>query len=291
MGGASQATMQNPEHRGRTSSTDREDLELDLLCEGIFRFYGFDFRQYARASLKRRVKNLMQLENLTTVSELQNKVLHDSQVMERFLLNLSINVTAMFRDPFMYSAFRDKVVPVLKTYPSLRIWHAGCATGEEVYSMAILLEEEGLLDRTKIYATDINEVVLRKARSGIISLELMKEYSSNYIKAGGKRAFSEYYSAQYDHAILRSNLGERIVFSRHNLVTDQSFNEFNVIFCRNVLIYFNETLQNRVHELIQASLCRFGIFVLGTKESVQYTPQEPHYKVLDQNQRIYQRCT
>ncbi|WDE09703.1 CheR family methyltransferase [Thalassomonas haliotis] len=269
----------------------REEIEVDLLCEGIFRHYGFDFRQYARGSLKRRIKNLMDLEGLATISALQELVLHDKQMMERFILNLSINVTAMFRDPGMFAAFRKEVVPLLKTYPSIRIWHAGCASGEEAFSMAILLEEEGLLGKSKIYATDINEVMIKKAKTGIFPMEVVPEYTGNYQKAGGSQSFSHYYTAKYDYARLRPELLKHIVFSKHNLVTDHSFNEFNVIFCRNVMIYFNSQLQSQVHQLMYDSLYRFGILVLGTKESVQFTGQQASYKELDHTFRIYQRCS
>jgi chemotaxis protein methyltransferase CheR len=275
----------------QVNSSALEEIEIDLLCEGVFQHYGFDFRQYARASLKRRVMHLMSLENLTTISALQDKVLHDPRLMERFLLNLSINVTSMFRDPDMYRTFREKVVPILKTYPSIRIWHAGCSTGEEVYSMAILLEEEGLAEKTKIYATDINEVVIKKAKAGIFSMDVMQEYTNNYQKSGGKRAFSEYYSAKFNHAIISPKIRERIIFSKHNLVTDGSFNEFNVILCRNVMIYFNEQLQSRVHDLIYGSLCRFGVLVLGSKESMQFTPHQLQYKDIDSSNKIYQRTS
>lgn len=267
----------------------RESVEIDLLCEAIFRFYGFDFRQYSRASLRRRIRNLLELEGLATVSGLQERVLHDRLVMERFLLNLSINVTAMFRDPTMFRILREKVVPLLNTYPSVRIWHAGCASGEEAYSMSILLEEEGLAEHSKIYATDFNEAIIKKAKAGILPLNEMQSYTSNYQKAGGKRSFSEYYSARYNNAMLAPRLREPIVFSRHNLATDSSFNEFNIIFCRNVMIYFNNDLRNHVLELLHNSLCRFGILVLGTKESLQFTPFEQYYKVLDGPSRIYQR--
>lgn len=266
-----------------------QDMELDLLCDGIFHHYGFDFREYSRSSLRRRVNKLMRLEHVQSISALQEKVLHQPNMMERFLLNLSINVTAMFRDPEVYRTFREKVIPILRTYPFLRIWHAGCSTGEEVYSMAILLHEEGLAEKTKIYATDMNEVVLRKAKAGIFPQESMREYTRNYLKAGGTRSFSEYYTAKYDHAIFRPELRKNMVFSRHNLATDQSFNEFNVILCRNVMIYFNDALQNRVHDLFYDSLCRLGILVLGAKESIQYTPMAEKYEMLDRPQKIYRR--
>lgn len=268
-----------------------EDVEVDLLCEGIFRYYGFDFRQYARSSLKRRIKNLIDLESLPSISALQERVLHDRPMMERFLLNLSINVTSMFRDPAMYLAVRKKVVPLLQTYPSLRVWHAGCSSGEEPYSMSILLEEEEVSKNTKIYATDFNEAIIKKAKAGIIPLDVMREYTEHYQKAGGKRAFSEYYTANHNHAILSPNIRQSITYSRHNLAIDSSFNEFNLIVCRNVMIYFNEELRDRVLMLLHNSLCRFGILILGNKESLQFTPLEKHYKELDAQQRIYQRIS
>lgn len=266
-----------------------EDIEIQLLLEGVFLYYGFDFRNYAMASLKRRIWNTIRAENLTSVSALQERVLHDPACMERFLLGLSVNVTSMFRDPSFYIAFRSKVVPLLRTYPFIRIWHAGCSTGEEVYSMAIVLLEEGLYHRCRIYATDMNEVVLRKAKAGIFSLNLMQDYTQYYVRAGGKRAFSEYYTAAYEGAIFRSSLKEHVVFSPHNLATDASFNEFNVILCRNVLIYFNQTLQKRVHQLLYESLGMFGILGLGRQETIFTTPYEQHYEELEGQEKIYRR--
>src|SRR5215210_3612298 len=218
-------------------SSDLERLEIELLLEGVYRHYGFDFRSYAYASIRRRLWKRVEGEGLSTVSELQARILHDPDAMERLLLDLSVNVTAMFRDPTFYKEFRDRVVPLLRTYPFIRIWHAGCSTGEEVFSMAILLEEEGLYDRSRIYATDINEVVLQKAKSGIFPIERMQEYTENYIRAGGTHSFSDYYTAKYDGALFDQSLTKNVVFSQHNLVTDRSFSEFNVILCRNVLIY------------------------------------------------------
>jgi chemotaxis protein methyltransferase CheR len=220
-----------------------EKIEIELLLEGVYRNYGFDFRSYAYASIRRRLWKRIEAEGLTTISALQARVLHEPQLMEKLLLDLSINVTAMFRDPSFYHAFRQHVVPLLRTYPFIRLWHAGCATGEEVYSMAILLQEEGLYERARIYATDINEVVLQRAKEGIFPLERMQEYTENYIAAGGKRAFSDYYHAKYGGALFDESLTKNVVFSLHNLVTDHSFAEFNVILCRNVLIYFDNTLQ------------------------------------------------
>jgi chemotaxis protein methyltransferase CheR len=268
-----------------------EDVEIQLLLEGIYRYYGFDFRNYALASLKRRIWNTVKTEGLTTISGLQEKVLHEPECLERLLLNLSINVTAMFRDPSFFLTFRKKVIPILRTYPFIRIWHAGCSTGEEVYSMAILLKEEGLYHRSRLYATDINETVLRKAKSGIFPLAMMQEYTQNYIQAGGKKSFSEYYTAAYGNAIFSSELKENIIFSLHNLATDNSFNEFHVIFCRNVLIYFNKILQHRVHKLFYESLIRFGILGLGRQESIRFTPHEQDYEQLVSSEKIYRRVS
>ncbi len=266
-----------------------ETIEIQLLLEGLYRYYGFDFRDYAFASLKRRIWNTIRAEGLTSVSGLQEKVLHDPACLERFLLGLSVHVTAMFRDPTFYLAFRDKVVPLLRTYPFIRIWHGGCSTGEEVYSMAILLQEEGLYHRCRLYATDMNEMVLRQAKDGIFQLNLMQEYTQNYILAGGKKSFSEYYTAAYDHAIFRSNLKENMIFSQHNLATDGSFNEFHVILCRNVMIYFNQSLQQRVHNLLYESLSPFGVLGLGRQETLRFTPHEQDYEVLEKREKLYRR--
>ncbi len=269
--------------------SDLERLEIELLLEAVFRHYGFDFRSYAYASLRRRVQKRVQAEGLTTVSRLQDRVLHDAAVMERLLLDLSVNVSAMFRDPNFYKVFREKAVPLLKTYPYIRLWHAGCSTGEEVYSMAILLEEEGLYDRARIYATDINELVIQKAKAGIYPLDKMQEYTQNYLRAGGTRAFSEYYTAMYDGALFKPSLMRNVVFAQHNLVTDRSFSEFNVILCRNVMIYFDKTLQDRVHELFYESLVNFGILALGNKESLKFAKHESSYVALDAKEKIYRR--
>jgi chemotaxis protein methyltransferase CheR len=267
-----------------------ERVEVQVLLEAMFRHYGFDFRSYAFSSLKRRLWKRIGQEGLQTISQLQDRVLHDAGAMERLLLDLSINVTAMFRDPGFYAAFRAQVVPLLRTYPFLRIWHAGCSTGEEVFSMAILLQEEGLYDRARIYATDINEVVLQGARAGIFPLEKMKEYTENYLKAGGTRSFSEYYTAMYDGALFNSSLTKNVVFSQHNLVTDGSFAEFHVILCRNVMIYFDRELQNRVHDLFYASLVPLGILCLGNKETIRFTRYEDRYEALNLKEKVYRRA-
>jgi chemotaxis protein methyltransferase CheR len=268
---------------------DLEDIELSLLLEGIFRQYGFDFREYAPASLRRRVWRRAHAEGLSTISALQDRLLHDPACMERLLLDLSINVTAMFRNPGFYTAFRRKVVPMLRTYPFTRIWIAGCSTGEEVYSLAILLQEEDLYDRTRLYATDINEAVLERARGGVFPLDKMREYTQNYINAGGSRAFSEYYLAKYDGAQFQRTLVDNVVFAQHNLVSDRSFNEFNVIVCRNVMIYFDRSLQERVHRLFYDSLVTFGVLGLGQRESIRQSPYEDRYEELEPTEKLYRK--
>jgi chemotaxis protein methyltransferase CheR len=281
------------EHPHQPANSERrlelEQIELQLLLEGVFRHYGFDFREYAPASLKRRVWRRVHAEGETTISGLLERVLHDSGSMERLLLDLSINVTAMFRDPAFYLAFREKVAPVLRTYPFTRIWVAGCSTGEEVYSLAILLTEEGLYDRTRIYATDINETVLELARGGVFPLDKMQEYTDNYIRSGGTRSFSEYYLARYEGALFDRSLTENVVWAPHNLVQDRSFNTFNAVLCRNVMIYFDRALQNRVHRLFYDSLERFGILALGHKESIRFSGLEEAYEELDASQKLYRK--
>jgi len=274
---------------GRREELDLEEIEVELLLEGIYRLYGFDFREYAPASLRRRLRRRMDGEKVETVSALQNLILHDPRVMERLLLDLSINVTAMFRDPTFYLAFRTEIVPLLRTYPYSRLWVAGCSTGEEVYSLAILLAEEGLAERTRIYATDINEAVLEQARLGVFPLDKMQEYTQNYIRAGGTRAFSEYYVARYDGAQFQRALVENVVFARHNLASDSAFNEFNVITCRNVMIYFDKSLQEHVHELFYESLAMFGILALGQKETIKFSPREEAFEELDPAERLYRK--
>src|ERR1041384_2339320 len=273
----------------QTARDDVDEIELALLLEGVYRRYGFDFREYAPASLRRRVWRRVHAEGLATISALQDKLLHDSACMERLLLDLSINVTAMYRDPTFYVTFREKVVPLLRTYPFIRIWHAGCSTGEEVYSMAILLQEEGVYDRCRIYATDINEAVLQRAKEGIFPIASMQENTSNYIAAGGTGTFSQYYTARYDYAIFRPSLRDNVVFAQHNLVTDASFNHFTVLFCRNVLIYFNNALQDRVQQLFLQSMETFGILGLGKKESIKYTAVSENYDEVDAEERLFRR--
>jgi chemotaxis protein methyltransferase CheR len=272
-----------------SANTELEDIEIGLLLEGIYRAHGFDFRNYSRASIKRRILELMRLEKLGTVSAFQNKLLHDPTCLERFILGLSVHATAMFRDPTFYSTFRRKAVPLLRTYPTVQIWVAGCSTGEEVYSLAILLQEENLYEKCRIYATDISPVVLRRAREGIFPLSAMREYTNNYHKAGGQQEFSDYYTAHYDNVIFHPTLRHNVVFSEHNLATDGSFNEFQVIMCRNVMIYFNKELQARVHNLFYDSLSMFGVFGLGNKESLKFTPRAAFYQNINHNDKLYRK--
>ena len=268
---------------------DLENLEIDLLLEGIYRQYGFDFREYARGSIKRRLWQRIYAERLESISGLQEKVLHDPDTMNRLLEDLSINVTSMFRDPSFYRAVRTKIVPLLRTYPFIRIWNAGCSTGEETYSLAILLAEEGLYDKTKIYATDINQTVLELAKQAVFPIEQMRVYTENYIQAGGTTAFSEYYGADTQGARFHGSLSDNIIFAQHNLVSDRSFNEFHMILCRNVMIYFDRSLQDRVHGLFYSSLGLSGILALGRKESIKFTRHADSYEEIDSNEKLYKR--
>jgi chemotaxis protein methyltransferase CheR len=270
-------------------SKECEALEIELLLEAIYRYYGYDFRGYAAASLKRRIMNMLAAEQLATVSGLQERILHEPECLGRLLTALTVNVTAMFRDPEFFLAFRQKVVPMLRTYPFLRIWHAGCSTGEEVYSMAILLQEEGLYDKCRIYATDMDEVVLKRAKEGIFPLDSILPYSGNYRNAGGVGALSDYFTGAYGNALFRPSLRDNIIFSQHNLATDSSFNEFHVILCRNVMIYFTKPLQERVHNLFYESLSLFGILGIGNKESLQFTPHEQDFEQLEPGVRLFRR--
>jgi chemotaxis protein methyltransferase CheR len=266
-----------------------ERIEIELLLEAIDRHYGFDFRGYAIGSLRRRLWRSAAEEGVQSISGLQEKVLHDPQAMERLLTGLSVNVTTMFRDPTFYVAFREHVVPLLRTYPFIRVWNAGCSTGEETYSLAILLQEEGLYGRARIYATDFNSDVLARAHAGELPLDRMQEYTQNYQRAGGKRDFSAYYSVERGAAKLDEGLSEHVVFAQHNLASDRSFNEFNVVLCRNVLIYFGRDLQRRVHQLFYDSLARFGVLGLGQKETLRFTDLEDRYEELDPREKIYRR--
>jgi len=265
------------------------DLEIDLLLEAIFRLSGFDFRQYNRSSISRRISNRMRMDNIPTISRVLEKVIHENGFLEQLLNDFSINVTEMFRNPSFFNAFRQEVIPYLRDYPEIRIWHAGCATGEEVFSMAILLQEEGLMDKAVIYATDMNEQVLEKAKKGVFPINKMQAYTKNYMLAGGQHAFSEYYKIDYQYAYFHPSLLKNIIFAQHNLVTDQSFNEFHVIMCRNVLIYFSSELQNKVHYLFSESLSNNGFLCLGDKETIRFEDIIPKYKEIVGDEKIYQK--
>ena len=271
--------------------TVRKKAELNILglLEAIYHKYGYDFRDYSEAHIKRRVMNRMTISGIKDITELQAKVLNEEAFASILLQDLSINVTEMFRDPGFYRSIREKVIPILKTYPFIKIWHAGCSTGEEAYSMAIVLQEEGLADRTTIYATDFNQHVLNQGKEGIFSNKLMKEYTANYQLSGGKESFSDYYISDDNNVIMNQSLKNKIVWANHNLVTDSVFAEVNMILCRNVLIYFNRKLQNNVQNLFHNSLINGGVLCLGTKESLRFTDFHDTYAVLDEKQRIFKK--
>lgn len=266
-----------------------EEIELELLLEAIYRRYGYDFRSYSRASLRRRVKQHLLVARYDTISAVMHDILHSGEAFSGLLSNLTINVTEMFRDPDFYRAFREKVVPVLKTHPFIKIWHAGCATGEEIYSMAILLKEEGLYDRCQIYATDIDKEVLEKARKGIFPVAELKRYTENYRRAGGKKALSDYCTEKYDNVIMDPGLKKNVIFADHDLATDQVFGEMQVILCRNVIIYFNRELQKRVFRLFHDSLDIGGFLCLGSKESLRFSGCSESFDVIEEQQRIYRK--
>jgi len=274
-----------------TMMTEIKNAEVNIhdLLEAIYNKYGYDFRQYSEAHVKRRIMNRMAMSGINNISQLQIKVLNDVTFASILLQDLSINVTEMFRDPGFYKSVRENVIPVLKTYPFLKIWHAGCSTGEEAYSMAIILKEEGLADRTTIYATDFNQQVLNKAKEGIFSNRLMKEYTANYQLSGGKESFSDYYTSDDNNVIMNQSLKNKIVWANHNLVTDSVFAEVNLILCRNVLIYFDRKLQNKVQLLFHNSLISGGILCLGTKESLRFTDLHEEYSVVDEKHRIFKK--
>jgi chemotaxis protein methyltransferase CheR len=266
-----------------------EDLEIALLLEGVYRHYGLDFREWAQGSLKRRLLLRVRDEGLATISALQDRVLHDPDCRDRLVGALAVKFTSMFRDPEFYVVFRNEVVPLLRTYPFVRIWHAGCSTGEEVYSLAILLREEGIYERCRIYATDLDDGVLRRAAAGRFPLGGMRENTANYLRADFRTPFSEYYVTRGDEAHFDPNLSKNVVFARHNLASDASFNEFNVILCRNVMIYFTQSLQDRVHRLMYDSLAMFGYLGLGRRETPQFSPFESRYRAVDSHVRLYRK--
>ncbi|MBC7386274.1 MAG: protein-glutamate O-methyltransferase CheR [Cryobacterium sp.] len=271
------------------SEDKTDDIEIELLLQGIFLRYKYDFREYSRASVKRRLKSAMSRLNVATVSGLQEKTLHQPEFFFSLLQYLTVPVTEMFRDPAYFQALREKVLPHLSTYPSLKLWVAGCSTGEEAYSLAILLEEEGLLDRSIIYATDINPVSLKKAEAGIYRLEDIQKYTANYQKAGGKRSLSDYYVADYGAVAFQPLIRKKILFTDHSLATDNVFSETHFISCRNVMIYFEPELQNRAVGLFTESLARQGFLGIGEKESLQFSPHAVRYESVDRGMKIYRK--
>jgi chemotaxis protein methyltransferase CheR len=268
---------------------DSEMAELRHLLDAIFEHCGVDFRDYAFSSIKRRVMRQVIEERVGTMSGLRELVIARPDCMERLLITLNIHTTAMFRDPGFYLVLREQILSILSTYAFLRLWVAGCSTGEEVYSLAIMLHEAGLYSRCRIYATDMNEIALNKAKAGIFPLSAMQEYTRNYQKAGGQRAFTEYYTADNEFVVFRPFLRQNAVFAAHNLAGDASFNEFHFISCRNVMIYFNRSLQERVHKLFHDSLVMFGFLGLGRSESVRFSSWEHCYEPVSTKERLYRK--
>jgi chemotaxis protein methyltransferase CheR len=265
------------------------DIEITLILEAIFQQYHCDFRGYTLSTLRRRMHQAMQRFELATLSELQGRVLHDPQAMSVLLGYLTVQVSDMFRDPSHFLALRRDVLPMLATYPSFKVWIAGCSSGEEFYSMAILLEEEGLLDRAMIYATDINEEALRKAQAGVYALDRVAGFSHNYAKAGGKGSLSDWYTAAYNGVIFDQRLRRNVVFSDHSLATDGDFTETHLVLCRNVLIYFERPLQDRAIALFAQSLVPRGFLALGSKESLGVPSRAPIFEPFNRHERIYRK--
>jgi chemotaxis protein methyltransferase CheR len=270
-------------------TSENENIEINLLLEAIVQKYGYDFRDYSRASIKRRIKHTISMSGLNSISEMQYKILYDEHFFNTLLMNFSINVTEMFRDPVFYQALSKSVISQLAKRSFIRIWHAGCATGEEAYSMAIVLKEAGIYERSRIYATDFNEEVIRKAREGIYSIDSIIKYGNNYNRLTGTNNFSKYYTARYDYAIMDRSLRRNIIFSDYNLVTDHVFCEMDLIVCRNVLIYFNKKLQNRVISLFIDSLTPKGYLCLGLQESIKFSDYADHFIEIARKEKIYQK--
>lgn len=266
-----------------------EQIEVNLLLEAIHQRYGYDFKHYARASMERRVRLLCSRIGCHRLSEMIPQLLHDDSFLEKMIREFSITVTDMFRDPFVYRCIREQVVPMLKTYPYIKVWLAGCATGEEVYSMAILLQEEGLYEQSIIYATDFNDIALGRAKDGIYQLDRIQNFSDNYKQAGGLGSLSDYYQLSEKGFVIQSDLKKNITFANHNLVTDSVFGEMQLIICRNVLIYFDKTLQERVLQLFRDSLTFDGFLCLGSKESLRFSLLENDMKVIDAKAKVYQK--
>jgi chemotaxis protein methyltransferase CheR len=266
-----------------------DDVGIDLVLDGLYRQYGYDFRSYSRPSLERRLQTALERSGCKTLRELLDRLLADPLFFRKVVSDLTVNVTEMFRDPEVYSVLRREVIPLLRTYPSLKIWHAGCATGEEVYSMAILLKEEGLLDRSFLYGTDISPRVVEAAKEGLYPATQIQAYTANYQKAGGVESFADYYVTGPEGVRIDPSFRKHILFSQHNLASDDNFAEFNLVFCRNVLIYFSQELQSRALGLMRRALVHRGILVLGTKETVDFTSEKDSFEILHKHERIYRK--
>jgi chemotaxis protein methyltransferase CheR len=265
------------------------DIELPLFVEAVFRKYHYDFRDYATASLKRRLRTALPRFGCASLSQLQHRLLHEPNIFNQLLDYLTVQMSEMFRDPDYYRALRTSVIPVLRTYPSLKIWVAGCSTGEEVYSLAILLQEEGLLKRTLIYGTDINAHALRKAEAGVYDIDRIPLFSQNYQRSGAHNSLSAYYTAAYGNAVFDASLKKHMVFSDHSLATDSVFAEMHLVSCRNVLIYFNRVLQDRAIGLFRDALCYRGFLGIGSKESLRFSAHHEAFTAVDANNRIYRK--
>lgn len=271
------------------SNADLLNIEIQLLLEAIFLRYGYDFRNYSKAHIKRRILHRLGISMLPSVTLLQDRILRDRAFFNEFLDDLSINVTEMFRDPEFYKSLRETIIPKLRTYAYFKIWHAGCSTGEEVYSLSIILQEEGLLDRCQVYATDFNRNVLEIAREGVFQKSEIEQYERNYELSGGIKKLSDYYQSRYGSVIFNKELSNKIVFADHNLVTDTVFADVNLILCRNVLIYFEKGLQDKVIGLFYNSLVPSGILCLGTKESIKFSKHGNLFEIVDDKQKIYKK--
>ncbi len=265
-----------------------KDEEVEFLIKDVYDMYGYDFSEYSRASFKRRVNRICLIDRFTSFAELRYTILNDPEYLKRFIEEITVNVTEMFRDPQFFKAIREKILPQLGTYPLIRIWVAGCSTGEEAYSMAILLKEANLYHKSLIYGTDLNPSVLETARAGVFPLQQMKLYSENYIQSGGKKDFSDYYTANYDSVKFDKSLQEKLILSTHNLVSDSSFNSFQLIICRNVLIYFDRSLQERVFRLFDNSLENLGFLALGAKETIRFSKLDKNYHQVG-DQKIWKK--
>lgn len=272
-------------------SFDISDEDIELVLYDVVELYGYDFMNYSRASMRRRITRLIAKDRFSSFAEFRYRVRSDKSYFKRFVEEITVNVTEMFRDPMFYKALREQVLPTLAPLPVVRVWHAGCASGEEVYSMAIILHEAGLLKKSLLYATDINPSVLERVRHGVYPISQMKQYSENYIQSGGKHDFSSYYTAQYDSVKFDEMLAKRIVLATHNLVADRSFNEFQLILCRNVMIYFDKPFQDRVLHLFYDSLETLGYLALGSKETLKFTDIAKKFKQLENKEKIWRKVS